>query len=149
MPQEDLCTVGGKQNQRQRITLEYPAHAFRPEDLLRLIHMKPFEDSWDDLRLNDDDLVALQLMIMVNPKGAPVVGGTGGLRKIRFAPARWKTGKRGAIRVGYAYLEEYGAVLLILAYAKNEKDNFTPTEKKVFKGLIDEVEKDFKDGVIK
>jgi hypothetical protein len=126
----------------------YPKHAFQPEDLLRFILLKPFEDGWDTLGLDDDDLVVLQVMIMLNPKRPPVVKGTGGLRKIRFAPERWKTGKSGAVRVGYCYLEAYGAVLLIIAYGKSEKDDLTPPEAKAISRLIRQIEKEFADGVI-
>src|SRR2546427_733072 len=96
-----------KKKSRHRATLVYPKHAFRPEDLLRFIELRPFADGWRDLKLNDDALLALQIMIMLNPKGNPVVAGTGGLRKMRFAPARWQTGKSGAARVGYVYLQDY------------------------------------------
>jgi hypothetical protein len=94
------------------------------------------------------NLMALQVWIMVNPKGNPVVNGTGGLRKLRFAPARWRTGKRGALRVGHAYLEEYGTVLLIIAHGKNEKDDLTPAERTAISRLIREIERQFEAGVI-
>jgi hypothetical protein len=114
-----------KKHSRQRHTVVYPKHVFDPEDLLRFVHLKPFEQGWKQLGLNDDDLAALELSIMLNPKGPPVVPGTGRLRKLRFTPARWNTGKSGGARIGYSYFEEYGVVLLIIAYAKNEKDNLS------------------------
>jgi mRNA-degrading endonuclease RelE of RelBE toxin-antitoxin system len=117
--------------------------------LLRFVHLKPFERDWKDLRLDDDDLFGLQVAIMLNPKGPPVVQGTGGLRKIRFAPARSGKGKSGGIRVGYAYLEEYGTVLLIVAYGKNEKDDLSADERKEIGRLIDQIEQEFATGVIK
>jgi hypothetical protein len=138
-----------KHSRRQRHAIVYPGHAFKPEDLLRFVELKPFTDGWNDLKLNDDDLMALQIMIMLNPKGCPVVNGTGGLRKLRFAPARWHTGKSGAARVCYAYLQTYGTVLLLIAYAKNEKDNLTPDEKKTIRSLLTRIEQQFASGVIK
>jgi hypothetical protein len=128
--------------------LVYPKHAFQPEDLLRFILLKPFEDGWDELGLGDDDLLALQLIIMLDPKRHPVVKRTGGLRKIRFAPAGRNIGKSGAVRVGYTYLEEYGTVLLIIAYRKNEKDDLTPAEEKAISRLIKQIKKEFADRVI-
>ena len=148
MSQEAICTVREKKHERRRFILEYPGHAFQPEDLLRFVHLKWFEKGWEDLGLDDDDLAALQVLIMLDPQGSPMVPGTGGLRKLRFAPARWRVGKRGAIRVGYCYLHEFGTVLLLTAYGKNEKDNITPTERKAIHDLIRRVEKEFEDGVI-
>lgn len=134
---------------RQRRTLVYPRHAFRPEDLLRFVHLPPFVRAWKDLRLDDEDLQALEIMIMLNPTRHPVVQGTGGLRKLRFAPARWGTGKSGAARIGYVYLQEHGTVLLAIAYSKDEKDDLTPDEKGTIRGLIQEIEMEFRNGLIR
>jgi hypothetical protein len=113
---------------------------------LRFIHLKPFTAAWEDLGLNDDDLAALQIMIMLDPARHPVVEGTGGLRKMRFAPARWQTGKRGAARICYVYLEEQGIVLLVLAYSKNEKDDLTPNEKEAVRRLLRRIAAEFESG---
>ena len=103
-----------------------------------------------DLRLNDDDLAALPASaVMLNPKRGSVVDGTGGLRKIRFAPGRWRTGKSGAARVGYANLQKYGTVLLVIAYSKDEKDELTPDEKKAIRSLLRRIEREFASGVIR
>ena len=134
---------------RHRWSVVYPGHAFEPEDLLRFVELKPFTDGWKEMKLNDDDLMAVQIMIMLNPKGSPVVAGTGGLRKMRFAPSRWRTGKSGAARIGYAYLQEFGTVLLIIAYPKSEKEDLTPQEKQSIRSLIQRIEKQFAAGVIK
>ena len=83
------------------------------------------------------DLLALQVAIMAAPKAAPVIPGTGGLRKLRFSPLGWKTGKRGAIRVCYVYFEEFWTVLLVVAYPKNRRDNLTQSEKREISKLIE------------
>jgi hypothetical protein len=73
---------------------------------------------------------------MCSPKTPPVIPGTGGLRKLRFAPAKWGTGKSGAARVCYVYFEEYGIVLLVYVYDKRQQDNLSDTEKKVIRDYI-------------
>ena len=78
----------------------------------------------------------LQFGIMADPRGAPVVPGTDGLRKLRFASSRWGRGKRGAARVGYVYFEEFGVVLLVVAYAKNEQDNLSADDKRIIRDMI-------------
>jgi hypothetical protein len=111
----------------------------RPEELLHFVELRAFTDAWDNfLGLSDDDLLALQVLIMKQPKAAPIVKGTGGLRKVRFA--RDGSGKRGGIRVCYVYFEEFGVVLLVHAYAKNRKDDLSAAEKKSIQKLIQEVE---------
>ena len=64
-----------------------------------------FATRWSRLRLNDDATRQLENQIMQNPSAAPFIRGTGGARKIRFAPARWHAGKSGSVRVIYAYFE--------------------------------------------
>lgn len=77
----------------------YPGHVLDPEDLLTFFELKWFTRDWDGLGLreSDDELCALQLMIMCDPAGYPVIPGTHGLRKLRFAPSTWNKGKRGAL----------------------------------------------------
>ena len=113
------------------------------EDLLNFVELRPFTLSWHELELTDEDLLALQLAIMARPKRHPVVPGTGCLRKTRFAGAASRRGKSGGVRVGYVYLEESFTVLLVLAYAKSERDDFSPAEKKSIKQLIAAVKKEF------
>ena len=121
----------------------------RRADLLRFVELRPFTEGWQGLGLTDDDALALQIALMQRPKGFPVVQGTGGLRKIRFAPPSWRRGKSGAVRVGYAYLEQYGTVLLVIAYAKTEKDDLTQREKKAIRQLLLRVEQEFARRVIR
>ncbi len=117
-------------------TMAYSPDDVQPEDLLTFIELPGFDDDWKRLRLNDDDLWMLQFGIMVEPRGAPVMSGTDGLRKLRFAPSRWGTGKRGAARVGYVYFEEFGIVLLVVAYAKNEQDDLSSDDKRIIRDMI-------------
>ena len=66
--------------------------------------------------------------------------GTGGLRKLRFAPERWNCGKSGAVRVCYAYFPDHWKVVLMAAYGKGEKGNLTEKEKQGIKAYIKQVE---------
>lgn len=120
----------------------YPDHHITPEDLLHFIETEEFTEAWGDLGLDDeDDLAALQVGIMASPKGGAVIQGTGGLRKIRFAPSKWNTGRSGAARVCYVYFEDYYIVLLVLVYAKNEKEDLSPRDKAGIRKYIERFEK--------
>lgn len=89
-----------------------------------------YVSDWKRLGLTDDDSQALEALLLANPRAGAVVPGAGGVRKVRFAPPSWRTGKRGAARVIYAYFVAAEVVYLLLAYGKNEQANFTPREKK-------------------
>jgi hypothetical protein len=109
---------------------------FKAQELLQFWEVRIFTEAWHDLRLTADDLLDLQMEIVFNPARAPVVKGTGGLRKLRFSPEGWPVGKSGALRVCYVYFEEFGEVLLVLVYAKSERDDLTEAEKAAIRGLI-------------
>ena len=127
---------------RRKYRLIYERHAFRPHDLLTFVELRSFTKAWDDMGLTDDDLNTLQIGIMAMPKAAPVVAGTGGLRKIRFAPVGWSKGKSGALRACYVHFEDHGIVLLVLVYRKNERDDLSASEKRSIRRLIQEAEKE-------
>lgn len=77
---------------------------------------------------------------MVRPEGAPIIGGTGGVRKLRFAPAGWGVGKSSGVRVWYLYLKDHCKAVLLVAYDKSERDNLTASEKSIIKSLVEKIE---------
>ena len=81
------------------------------------------------------------MFIMSAPEMAPVVPGTGGLRKLRFAPERWNRGKSGALRVCYAYFPKHWTVLLIMAFGKGSKETLSAAEKSGIKEYLSRIEK--------
>lgn len=125
----------------EKHVLSYPRDLADPKDWLNFVELDPFSPSWKRLGLNDEDLRALQISICSWPDPANVIQGTGGLRKIRFAPRSWNTGKSGAARVYYAYFPEYGLVALIYAHSKDQMEAISDEQKKVIKKVIQEVQR--------
>src|SRR5690349_9917799 len=107
-----------------------------PQRMLQFTELHGFSDDWRQLDLDSDDLLALQNAILEAPKRPPVIPGTGGVRKIRFAPVSWSIGKRGGVRVCYVYFEECGVVVLVMAFSKNEKENLTGEEKAALRAFV-------------
>jgi hypothetical protein len=120
--------------------LKEPQHPLTPNDLLHFVEMDGFWDDWQDLGLGDEELLELQLTIMAGGKNAPVIPGTGGLRKLRFAPQSWHIGKSGALRVCFAYFERYGVVLLVVTYSKSDRGDLSVSAKKRIRKLLNEAE---------
>jgi hypothetical protein len=81
-------------------------------------------------------LSALESVLVDNPDAGDVMAGTGGVRKVRFAPPSRHTGKSGAFRVAYAYFRLGQTVYLLTIFAKNEQENFTAAQKAKFKTLM-------------
>jgi hypothetical protein len=92
------------------------------------------------LGLRDDDLRVLERVLSERAQYGPVMNGTGGVRKIRFAlPGK---GKSGGVRVVYALFSSYETVLLIMVFAKNEQANLTAAQKKACAILVKQFQKE-------
>ena len=100
------------------------------------IQPAPFVSEWNRLGPTDDDLRHLEHEIMARPNAGAVMKGTGGMRKMRFAPPSWHTGKSGAARICYVVFEDLAKVFLLVVFPKNEKVNLTGAERNYFRKLI-------------
>jgi len=77
--------------------------------------------------------------VAIDPEAHPVVPGTKGVRKARWP--RPGMGKRGGIRLIYYYWVP-DAIILLTAYAKNEKENLTDADRKEFRKLIESLKRE-------
>ena len=98
------------------------------------IELPLFTRRWKEIGLDDDELQRLQILLLKNPESGPVIEGTGGIRKVRFAIEN--RGKSGGIRVCYTDFAEYEVTYLITAFEKKEQENLTDEEKNVLKKLV-------------
>ncbi len=104
---------------------------------LTFIHLPNFVSRWKKYRLSDEDLQALESQLMENPQAGDVVRGSGGLRKMRFAPPSMHKGKSGATRVAYGYIRVAGTVYLFNIFAKKDQENLTSAEVAAARQLMD------------
>ena len=72
-----------------------------------------------DTYLTDDEYAQLQVALIEDPERGPVIRGSGGVRKLRWAqPGR---GKSGGVRIIYYAKVREGLIYLLTIYAKNEE----------------------------
>jgi|SRR4051794_33298184 hypothetical protein len=88
------------------------------------------------MKLTDEDLRLLEAEIRAAPERPPVMQGTGGLRKIRFAPYATGAGKSGGARACYVCFAEFDLVYLCAVFPKIAKANLTPSECEQFRMLL-------------
>ncbi|MGD0390741.1 MAG: hypothetical protein ABSC42_17490 [Tepidisphaeraceae bacterium] len=101
-----------------------------------LIQLAGFRRLWQAEKLPDEDLQALEAAIMRDPTGAAVVKGTGGLRKIRFAPPSRGKGKSGSMRVGFAQFPEFGRIYLVTMFLKKDAENLSAADRRAIRSAL-------------
>jgi hypothetical protein len=85
--------------------------------------------------LTDEEYRQLQLALVDHPEMGVIIQGSGGLRKIRWAISG--RGKRGGVRTIYYWAVKKDKILMLMMYAKNERDNLTQDQLKVLRGIIE------------
>ncbi len=98
---------------------------------------RPYERAIRKL-LSEDARSEMEAAIVAAPDAAPVIRGTGGIRKLRWA--RSGRGKRGGIRAIYFWRATRGAIYMLAAYAKADRDDLTATDRKTLARLVAAIE---------
>lgn len=102
------------------------------------VTLPSFDVKWKHLGLNEDDKSRLEQELLENPKIGPVMKGTGGVRKMRFAFQ--DRGKSGSTRVIYVDFEVYEKIFFVDVYQKSDKDNLTKAERNAMKDVVELIE---------
>lgn len=84
--------------------------------------------------LSEDARRDMEAAIVTAPDVAPVIRGTGGIRKLRWAGSG--RGKRGGIRAIYFWHAGPEAVYMLTAYAKADRKDLTAADRKALTRLV-------------
>lgn len=85
--------------------------------------------------LTDEDYRELQNELIARPDAGKIIGGSGGIRKLRWAGSG--RGKRGGVRVIYYWIRGKEIILMLLLYPKKEQDDLTPEQLKALKNIVE------------
>ena len=85
--------------------------------------------------LSDDEYSELQQALIANPEAGDIIGGSGGVRKLRWS-IRGRV-KRGGIRVIYFLRTQRGQIWMLTLYAKNVAESIPAHILKQIKDEID------------
>lgn len=96
-----------------------------------------FTRSWKEMELGDEELFALQDMLLENPDAGDTISETGGAKKIRI-PLEGR-GKSGGARVIYVDVVMREQIYLLLAYPKNVQADLTKEQKKAVRKLVAQI----------
>ena len=86
--------------------------------------------------LDDDQYRRLQVALMLRPEQGPIIRGSGGLRKLRWA--RSGGGKRGGLRVIYYWLPAERVFYMLYVFSKTEQGDLTPSQTRTLGRLVRE-----------
>jgi mRNA-degrading endonuclease RelE of RelBE toxin-antitoxin system len=86
--------------------------------------------------LTDEEYRELQKVLANRPDAGPLIVGSGGLRKIRWA--KQGRGKRGGVRIIYYWAVSPEQILMLFMYPKGERDDLTPAQIKMLKQIVEE-----------
>lgn len=85
--------------------------------------------------MSDEQYAELQRTLIDNPEAGPVIPGTGGVRKLRWAaPGR---GKRGGYRIIYYVRRPRGVIWMLTMYPKSVTDSIPAS---VLRKIREEIE---------
>ena len=117
---------------------------FEQEIARTFIQTTEFSKQWENLGFREEDLRQLELILLQRPDIGPVMEGTGGLRKMRFAYEG--RGKSGSVRVCYVDYVCFETIYLITAFPKNEKENLSKAERNAIKKRLHLLLEELKNG---
>jgi hypothetical protein len=83
---------------------------------------------------------AMERAIAADPLAAPVIPGSGGIRKMRWAGSG--RGKRGGVRTIYFHYSEATTIYLLTIYAKADREDLRPADLKAWARLVATIKKE-------
>ena len=86
--------------------------------------------------LDDDEYRRLQIALILRPEQGPVIQGSGGLRKVRWATTGG--GKRGGLRVIYYWAPREAAFYMLYVYTKAKQGDLTPVQTRQLARIVRE-----------
>jgi mRNA-degrading endonuclease RelE of RelBE toxin-antitoxin system len=85
--------------------------------------------------LASEDFRELQSFLIIRPDAGPVIVGSGGLRKLRWAGSG--RGKRGGTCVIYYWVTAQERLYLLYIYSKNVQDDLTEKQLKTLRDTVE------------
>jgi len=106
--------------------------------IAEIVSLSEYESQVSAL-LNEEERMAMEFFIACAPEGHPIIPGTGGFRKARWA--RSGRGKSGGFRVIYFFLYEKERIYMAAIYAKSRKGNLSAADHNVLAKLAAQIKK--------
>lgn len=106
---------------------------------MKIFYTKAYSKKIDKL-LSSTEKICTEDEIAFDPFAWPVIKGTGGIRKARAK--RSTSGKSGGIRIIYYYYTIAKSIYMLAAYAKNESENLSESDKKNLSKIVKSIKEE-------
>jgi hypothetical protein len=107
-----------------------------------VIQTDDFAKSAEEAGLSEDEILAIETQLSMNPTLGELIVGTGGARKWRI-PAKGK-GKRGGGRVVSFFAADDVPVFLLEVFTKDEKINLSQAERNELRKILGDLAEDYR-----
>lgn len=107
---------------------------------MEIVRTRAFDRDLRRIGVTASDLAILVRTLAQDPRSGDLIVGLGGLRKIRFGIPSRKLGKSSGGRAIYIVLETDDALVLLAAYAKNEKADLSAEDRKALLKIMEQLE---------
>jgi hypothetical protein len=104
---------------------------------VRIVRTLRYRRDLKKLKASADDVAAMEQALTNNPLSGALIQGLRDVRKARFRIAN--RGKSSGGRAIYYFVLSDQTVIMLTAYAKAEKDELTPEDRKVILRVLEEV----------
>ena len=104
--------------------------------MVKIIRTRGFDRDLRRIGATARDFDALVADLITNPEAGDHIVGLKGVRKIRFGLPSRRIGKSGGGRAIYLAIATRDALVLLMAYAKNEKADLTADDRKALLRII-------------
>jgi len=106
--------------------------------IAEIVSLSGYESQVSKL-LSEDDRMAMEFYIACAPEGHPVIPGSGGFRKARWAqPGK---GKSGGLCVVYFFLAGPGRIYMAAVYSKSRMSTLSAADQKMLARLAAQIKK--------
>lgn len=109
--------------------------------IAEIVSLSEYESQVSAL-LDEEERMAMEFYIACSPEDHPVIPGSGGFRKARWA--RRGKGRSGGFRVIYFLLSEPGRIYMAAIYAKSQRETLSRADQNVLAKIAAQIKRSAK-----
>lgn len=107
---------------------------------MNVVRTKGFDRDVKRIGATDSDIDVLISELVANPDAGDRIVGLRGVRKVRFGLPSRRIGKSGGGRAIYLLIRQDDAIILLLAFTKNERSDLSHGQRQQILAFLEELD---------